>query len=128
MTRVLVAEDDRFLMSAYRVKFSKAGFDILPASDGDEVLEILKKDTPDIILLDLIMPHKDGFAVLEEIQRSEKYRMIPVIVASNLGQKEDLDKALGLGADDYIVKSDLSMDDLVDKVKTVLKSSKKVKS
>jgi DNA-binding response OmpR family regulator len=124
MTKVLVAEDDRFLMSAYKVKFVKAGFDIMPASDGAEVLELLKNDQPDIILLDLIMPGKDGFAVLEELKRSEKLRVIPVIVASNLGQKEDLDRALNMGADDYIVKSDLSMDDLVNKVKAVVKSGK----
>lgn len=126
MTKVLIAEDDRFLMSAYRVKFMKSGFELLQASDGIETMDILNTHPVDVVLLDLIMPRKDGFAVLTEMQRDPKLKKVPVIIASNLGQKEDLDKALSLGAADYVVKSDLSMDDLIEKVKhLVAKSSSK---
>lgn len=120
MTKVLVAEDDRFLMSAYRVKFIKAGFDLLQATDGEETLNLLHSQHVDVLLLDLIMPNKDGFAVLVEMQRDPILKKIPVIIASNLGQKEDLDKALSLGAVDYVVKSDMSMDNLVEKVNAVV--------
>ena len=125
MLKILVVEDDRFLMSAYRVKLTKVGFEILTASDGNEAMAILQKNVPDIILLDLIMPIKDGFAVLKEVREDENLQNVPVIVASNLGQKEDLDRATQLGADDYIIKSDLSLDDLVTKIKQLAKKTSK---
>ena len=119
--KILVAEDDRFLVTAYRAKLTKAGFEVQIASDGDEVLATLQKFIPDIMLLDLVMPKKDGFAALEAIKKDEKLKHIPIIVASNLGQKEDLDKAKALGADDYIIKSDMSMDALVQKINSHIK-------
>ncbi|HET8670359.1 MAG TPA: response regulator [Candidatus Saccharimonadales bacterium] len=122
MAKVLVVEDDRFLISAYRAKLTKSGYEVEMASDGEEALELLKTQTPDIILLDLVMPRKDGFATLAEIRQLEQLKLVPVIVASNLGQKEDVDKAMGLGATDFIIKSDLSMDDLVAKIENLLKT------
>ena len=116
MKKILIAEDDKFLANAYRVKLSKADFEIKLASDGEELLETLKTFVPDLILLDLVMPKKDGFAVLQELKSMDAYKNIPIIVASNLGQKEDVDKAKKLGANDYVVKSDLSMKDLVNKI------------
>lgn len=120
MKKILVAEDDKFLASAYRVKLTKAGFEVQIASDGNETLEILKTFTPDLILLDLIMPIKDGFAVLAELKASPLWKGIPVIVASNLGQQEDTDKAMQLGAIDVVVKSDLHLEDLIAKINTIL--------
>lgn len=114
--KILVAEDDKFLSNAYRVKLTKAGFDVKVAGDGAEALNILQTFIPDLILLDLVMPVKDGFATLEVIKADEKLKMIPVIVASNLGQKEDCDRALKLGAKDFVVKSDLSLDTLIQKI------------
>jgi DNA-binding response OmpR family regulator len=122
--KVLVAEDDKFLVSAYRAKLTKSGFDVQIATDGEEALQVLKTFTPDVILLDLVMPRKDGFATLEEIKQGPMNK-IPVIVASNLGQKEDIDKALTLGAADYIIKSDLSMDELVSKIQQVYNAQAK---
>jgi len=119
MAKVLVVEDDRFLVSAYRAKLEKAGYEVQIASDGDEALAVLKTFTPDVMLLDLVMPRRDGFSTLEEIKKDAKLAKIPVIVTSNLGQKEDIDKAMGLGANDYIIKSDLSIDELVSKVQKV---------
>lgn len=120
MARVLVVEDDKFLVSAYRAKLTKSGFEVQIALDGQEGVDALKTFTPDIILLDLVMPRKDGFTTLGEIRAQEKWKTVPVIVTSNLGQKEDIDKAMSLGATDYIIKSDLSMDALVAKINSVV--------
>ncbi len=120
MKKVLIVEDDKFLLSAYRVKLTKAGFEIKIATDGEEALKILREDKPDVILLDLVMPRKDGFAVLEELKTNPVWKSIPVIVLSNLSQKEDLEKAKALGAKDYLIKSDLSLKDLVEKINTLI--------
>jgi DNA-binding response OmpR family regulator len=120
MKKILVAEDDKYLANAYRVKLVKSGFEIKIASDGVEALTILKDFTPDLILLDLVMPIKDGFTTLQEIKNDSKLKTIPVIIASNLGQKEDIDRGIALGAVDYIVKSDMSLEDIITKVNTVL--------
>jgi CheY-like chemotaxis protein len=124
MTKILVAEDDKFLDSAYRAKLTKTGFEVQIATDGEEALKILETFTPDIILLDLVMPKKDGFTTLEELKKSDTLKNIPVIVASNLGQKEDLDKATALGAVDYVIKSDLSLDALITKILETLQANK----
>ena len=116
MKKILVAEDDTFLANAYRVKLEKVGYELKQAGSGEEALRILESFTPDVIVLDLVMPGKDGFATLEEIKQNPKWKSIPVLVASNLGQKEDIDRATQLGAADYIVKSDLSMAGLVAKI------------
>lgn len=118
--KILVAEDDKFLSNAYRVKLTKAGFEVKVAGDGAEALNILQTFIPDLILLDLVMPVKDGFATLEVIKADEKLKMIPVIVASNLGQKEDCDRAIKLGAKDFVVKSDLSLDTLIQKIHSLI--------
>lgn len=120
MAKILVVEDDKFLITAYQVKLSKSGFEVQIARDGVEALEILKTYHPDIILLDVVMPRKDGFATIAEIKQDPAIKDIPVIIASNLGQKEDLDKAMGLGAAAFIIKSKLSMEALVAKVNEVL--------
>lgn len=117
--KVLVAEDDNFLMSAYKTKLTAAGFDFRIASDGEEVFEILKTFMPDVMLLDLVMPRKDGFSVLEDLKKNEAYKNIPVIVTSNLGQKEDIDRTTALGATEFVTKSNLSMNELVDKINAV---------
>lgn len=119
MPKILVVEDDRFLISAYRAKLEKSGYEVQTASDGDEALAILKTFTPEAILLDLVMPKRDGFSTLEEIKKDPRISSIPIIVTSNLGQKEDIDKAMALGANDYIIKSDLSIEELVTKVQKV---------
>jgi len=120
MSTILIVEDDKFLSSAYRLKFTKAGFTVHLSMDGQEAMNLLKTIKPDIILLDLVMPVKDGFTVLSELKANASLKMIPVIITSNLSQKEDIDKAKGLGASDFVIKSDVSLDDLVKKVQTLL--------
>lgn len=121
--KVLIVEDDKFLANAYRVKFSKEGFEPEIAHDGTEALEILGRFTPAVILLDLVMPIKDGFATLADLQTNDQWKNIPVIIASNLGQKEDIDKGMAAGAVDFIVKSNMALDDIVKKVDSVISAS-----
>lgn len=120
MQKVLIAEDDKYLANAYRVKLTKAGFDVKIALDGQEALATLSSFMPDIIILDVVMPKKDGFATLEELKKNSQWKLIPVIIASNLGQKEDIERGLSLGANDFIVKSELSLNSLIEKIKTML--------
>lgn len=113
MKKILIAEDDHFLANAYRVKLEKEQFEVQVASDGDECLKMIKKDKPDVLVLDLIMPMKDGFSVLEELRKDDTYKKLPIVVASNLGQAEDIERSKSLGANDYIIKSHMSLDDIV---------------
>ena len=116
--KILIVEDDKFLGNAYRVKLTKSNFDIHISQDGFDGLAALKTFKPDLILLDLVMPNMDGFTVLEKLKSQNN--KVPVLIASNLGQKEDIDKGLALGAKDFIIKSDMSLDDLINKINSIL--------
>ena len=122
MKKILVVEDDNYLANAYRVKFTKAGFEVKNAFDGLEAINILQSFTPDLILLDIVMPKKDGFSTLQELKANAKWKNIPVILASNLGQKEDRDKGMQLGATDFFIKTDFSLNDLIEKMNGILKT------
>jgi DNA-binding response OmpR family regulator len=122
--KVLVVEDDAFLGGAYRLKLTKEGFEVEIATDGEEALVRLNTFTPDVILMDIIMPRKDGFSTLQDIKRNDSLKHIPVIMATNLGQAGDIEKAKSLGAYDFITKSNLSISDLVAKLKAVIESHK----
>lgn len=119
--KILIGEDDKYLANAYRVKLTKAGFETKMTTDGEEFLKALAIFSPDLILLDLVMPIKDGFALLKELKTSDKWKSIPVIVASNLGQDEDIKKAKALGANDYFIKSETSLNDIVQKIHSFLR-------
>ena len=114
--QLLVIEDDKFFNQIYAFKFTKAGIDVSFITDGTKAVSAAKKLLPDIILLDIIMPGKDGFAVLEELKQDAKLIQTPVIIASNLGQPEEIDRAINLGAAEYKIKSDTAIADLVDLV------------
>ena len=121
MAKVLVVEDDKFLVHAYSAKLEKAGFTIQVANDGEQALEMLKTFIPDVIILDLVMPRKDGFATLAEIKLQDTLKTIPVIVASNLGQNDEINRAKELGASDFVTKSSLSLSELIDKINSYLR-------
>ncbi|SRR6266568_2397335 len=123
MKKILVAEDDKFLGSAYRAKLTKAGFEVQIARDGQEAMDMVKVFMPDLILLDLVMPVKDGFSVLAEMKNDSGLKAIPIIIASNLGQKEDTDRGMKLGASDYFVKSDLSLNTIIEKINNLISTS-----
>ncbi len=123
MKKILVAEDDKFLGNAYRAKLTKAGFEVQIARDGQEAMDMVKTYLPDIILLDLVMPVKDGFTTLVELKNDPLLKNIPVLIASNLGQKEDTDRGMKLGASDYFVKSDLSLNTIIEKINNLIGTS-----
>ena len=119
-TKIMIAEDDQFLANAYRVKFEKSDFEVKLVFDGEEALAAIGEFHPDIILLDLVMPNKDGFTTLKELKASDTAKNIPVVVTTNLSQAEDIKKVKDLGAIDYLVKSDISLGEIVDKVRGYL--------
>lgn len=121
MQKILVAEDDQFLAKAYSLKLGREGFEVKVVGDGDGTIAALDSFQPKLLILDLLMPGKDGFTALTEIRKNPKWKDLIVIVASNLNQKEDIDRAKSLGATDFIVKSDLSMNELLAKIKAYLK-------
>ncbi len=116
--RVLIAEDEKALANALELKLTNAGFAVVVAVDGEETLRRLATEHFDLLLLDLIMPNKDGFAVLTELH--EKKAKMPVVVLSNLGQTEDERRAKELGAVDYWVKADITLMDVVTRIKKLL--------
>jgi DNA-binding response OmpR family regulator len=128
MTKVLVIEDDRYLGAAYSAKLTKAGFDFRIAVDGAEAMGVLAGFMPDIILLDVVMPRKDGFTVLAELKKDDQYKQIPVMIVSNLEQLGDRNHALELGAIDFITKSQLTLDEIVERVNKVLAGDLKSKA
>lgn len=123
---ILVAEDDIFYAKIYQTKLSAEGFDVDVVPNGDEALKHIDEKKPDLLLLDLIMPIKDGFQVLESLRNNDKYKDLKVIVLSNLGQEEDIKKAKTYGVTDYLVKADISIQDLIKKVNETLNLQAKI--
>ncbi|HLD30982.1 MAG TPA: response regulator [Patescibacteria group bacterium] len=123
--RILLVEDDAFISDIYAAKFKKEGFVVFTALDGEIGLEVSKKELPDIILLDILMPKMDGFQVLTQLKELNQTKKIPVILLSNLGQAEDVKKGFTLGAEDFLIKAHFVPQDVVKRVETLLKLSKK---
>ncbi len=119
--KILIVEDDRFLVKAYQIKFKKAGFEIVSATDGISGLEIAEKESPALIILDLMLPRMNGFEFLKKIKADEKLKSIPIITISVLGQAADCQKALKLGAEDYFIKTDHTIEEIVNKIKSYIK-------
>ena len=117
---VLIVEDDNFLANIYQTKFDMEGFKVSVAGDGEAGLNEAKKKKPDIILLDILLPKLDGFGVLSKLKEDPEVKNIPVILLTNLGQKDDVQKGLDLGASDYLIKAHFKPSEVVDKVKKVL--------
>ena len=122
---ILLVEDDTFLVEMYTTKFELEGFEVHTAEDGKKGLDMAKKVKPDIILLDILMPKMDGFAVLDELKKDKDLADIPVILLTNLGQKEDVKKGFEKGAVGYLIKAHFMPSEVVDKIKKILKESKK---
>ncbi len=118
--KILIIEDDRFIAKMYQTKLGLDGYQVEVAENGSVGMEKIKSFSPDIVLLDIIMPEMDGFAVLEAIRDDQVINSTPVIVMSNLAQEDHLKRARALGAKDYIVKSQLTPADVVKKIKEIL--------
>ena len=120
---VLIVEDDKFLRDLLVLKLKKEGFKVFEAVDGEDGLAKTRGEKPNIIILDLIIPVLDGFAFLEALKKDQSIEMIPVIVLSNLGQREDIDRAKSLGARDYMIKAQLTPIEVVERIKSVLRGA-----
>lgn len=118
--KILIIDEDRFLRKIYKNKFSRAGFEFREAISGDEGLNKVYSEKPDLILLDMMLPKKSGFDILVELKKDKSTKKIPVVILSNLAQEEDIKRALALGARDYLVKTEVSLSEVVNKVKECL--------
>lgn len=117
---IMIVEDDSFVMDIYKTKLSQEGFSVVEAINGIEALKKLKDMKPDLMLLDIIMPYMDGLEVLKKIKENEDTKNIPVILLTNLSQKEEVDKGMELGARDYLIKSHFTPSEVLEKIKSCL--------
>lgn len=118
--KVLLVEDDSFLLNMYATKFEVENFDVVTAEDGEKGLAAAKEKLPDIILLDIMMPKMDGFEVIKALKSDHSTQGIPVILLTNLNQKEEVEKGLAMGAIDYLIKAHFMPSEVVEKVKEIL--------
>ena len=118
---ILVVEDDKFLRELIVQKLIREGYEVKEATDGEQGIKKIKEEKPDLVLLDLILPGIDGFEVLSKMKEDSGVSSIPVIVLSNLGQKEDVEKGLSLGAVDYLIKAHFTPGEIIEKIKKNLK-------
>src|SRR3989344_6448058 len=118
--KILIIEDDTFLSSLIKARLERDGYLVIQAFDGEEGLQVVKKERPDAVILDLIMPKVSGFEVMEYLSMNVDFSQIPVIVLSNLAQDSDVQKAKLLGAKGFFVKIRISIDDLAAKMREVL--------
>ena len=122
--RILIIEDDKFLRELIIQKLGKEGYEIVEAAEGEEGLRKMKEEKPDLVLLDLILPGIDGFEVLRRAKTDEETSAVPIIILSNLGQRDDVEKGIELGAIDYLIKAHFTPGEIVDKIKVILKTEK----
>lgn len=118
--KILLIEDDKFLRELMNKKLLTLGFDVVSAADGESGLVMIKETKPDVVLLDLILPGINGFEVLEKAKQDPEIAAIPIVILSNLGQGEDIEKGLALGAKDFLVKAHFTPQEIVNKLKSIL--------
>lgn len=119
--KIMIVEDEKALADVLHDEFVGVGADVSMAYDGQEALDTLRGNVPDVVLLDLLLPKKDGFEVLEEMQKDKRLKDVPVVILSNLAQDEDVKRGLKLGARDYLVKTRLSLKEVVEKANKYVK-------
>jgi DNA-binding response OmpR family regulator len=121
---IMIVEDDSFVMDIYKTKLSQEGFTVVEAGNGSEAIVKLKSVKPDLMLLDIIMPYMDGLEVLKKMKENDETKDIPVILLTNLSQKEEVDKGIELGAKDYLIKSHFTPSEVLEKIKICLADNK----
>lgn len=117
MKKLLIAEDEEIILGVLKDTFVAAGWDVTAVMDGEAAIEAIDKEKFNLVLLDLLMPKKDGFEVLSEVKNNPEHKDLPIIVLSNLGVEDDIKQALELGARDYFVKTQHPMSEIVEKAK-----------
>ena len=125
MSKILLIEDDKFLRELIIQKLGREGFEATEAPEGEAGLTKMKEERPDLVLLDLILPGIDGFEVLSRMKKDPALTSIPVIILSNLGQRDDVQKGIDLGAEDYLIKAHFTPGEIVEKIKVTLEAKKK---
>lgn len=115
--KIVLIEDEELIISLLQKKLTKEGYDVVIARDGEEGLKLIKKENPDLVLLDIIMPKKGGFEVMEEIANDKSLKNTPVVIISNSGQPVELGRAKQLGVRDWVIKVEFDPEEVVDKVK-----------
>lgn len=123
--KILIIEDEEYLLDMYKMKFESAGYEVIVARDGESGLALAMNEQPDLILLDIVIPKKDGYEVLEELRRDDKIKGLKVYILSNLGQKAEIKKGLDDGADGYFVKATLTPQQLVENVGEIFMKEKR---
>ncbi len=118
--KILIVEDEKLHLEMYQERFEKAGYQVLTAINGQLGLELAKKEKPDLVVLDILMPKMDGYEVIKRMKEDARIRKIPILVLSNLGQDDEIKRGLELGADDYVIKTDITPTGLLNKVKKIL--------
>lgn len=119
--KIVLVEDDAFLAGMYVAKLNLENFEVHLAPDGEKGLKMAQTEVPDIILLDIILPKMSGFDVLKSLKEDPKTKNVPVILLTNLGQRDDVQKGLDLGASDYLIKAHFMPSEVVEKIKKLLK-------
>lgn len=124
--KILMAEDDQFLSSLLALKLEKEGYGLILATDGAQVLKVLEESKPDLILMDIIMPEMNGIDVLKQIRGQEKFNDLIILMFSNLGQEHEVEEAKKAGADDFLVKVNFTLKEVVEKITYHLKKKGKL--
>ncbi len=119
-TTILLAEDDHFVSDIYKRKLASDGYEVLFAEDGREALKILEENIPDLVLLDIMMPFVDGMEVLQKMKEDERWKSVPVVMLTNLAEKDNIEKSIAMGANGYVIKAHFTPSEVVQKIKTVL--------
>ncbi|OHA74094.1 MAG: hypothetical protein A2940_00375 [Candidatus Wildermuthbacteria bacterium RIFCSPLOWO2_01_FULL_48_29] len=116
MKKILLVEDDPLLIDIYTTKLQQSGFDVKAVEHGEKAVEEIREEKPDIVLLDIVLPHMDGWDILQQMQTAADLKHIPVVILSNLGQKEEIEKGLRLGAAQYLIKAHYTPSQIVEEV------------
>ncbi len=120
MSKILIIEDDSILQKTLQEFLVGEKFEVVSAGDGEEGIRMGRQEKPDLILLDIILPKKNGYEVIQELKNNERTKKIPIVLLTNLGGVHDVEKALKLGATTYLVKSDYRLEEVVGKIKEIL--------
>jgi two-component system, chemotaxis family, response regulator WspR len=124
--KILIVEDDNFVAEVYLAKLSEMGYETALAQNGEEGLAELKKGKVDLILLDILMPIMNGIEMLEEVKKNEEWKNIPVILLTNIGEKESIQKVREMGVKNYLIKSHFTPAEVIEKVESVFKENNKL--
>ena len=118
--KVLIVEDDNFVSEVYSTKLLEMGHEVQIAQNGEEGLALIEKSKPDLVLLDILMPVMGGIELLEELKKKVEWKSIPIILLTNVGEKESIQKARNLGVQDYLIKSHFTPAEVIEKIESIL--------